>query len=218
MTKLEKYIPTIKFNKYLYIGIAVFFVLLLVWLQRQKDGGIRMWHTMLIMGNYDQEVAIPAAERSGYEAEVQKYDTLLNDFMLGTGTDILNRTNEQQGRFIKKAENLNLLGQNNLAIKTLIGASKYYPESPYIMDLLAAIYASAGSYQRALTLFERIVELVPDSKMGYAKPIMEMYARLGQGDKAGKLYIEYIKNWGAEDADLINLIRHERGLNPLKNQ
>jgi len=146
------------------------------------------------MGNYDQKRNISADQESGYKAEVQKYSDLIDNFMLGTGKTIINRTNEQQQWFLKKAENLNLLGQNNQAIKTLVSASKYFPESAYIMDLSAAIYAEAGAYQRALTLFEKIVEMVPDSKMGYAKPIMEMYARLGQTDKAGKLYIQYIKD------------------------
>ena len=213
--RIAKHLPTIKFNKYVYIGIAVLFVLLLGGLQRQKDGGIKVWDTMLIMGNYDQKVELSTEERSGYEAEVQKYDELIASFILGTGKDMGNRTKTELEWFLAKAENLNFLGQNNQAIKTLIAAYKYFPESTYIMDLLAAIYAEAGAYQRALTLFEKIVQLVPDSKMGYAKPIMEMYVRLGEVDTAGKLYIEYIKNWWAEDTKLVNMIRVARGLDPM---
>jgi len=214
MKKRTKYIPTIKFNKYAYIALALFFAFLLLWLQRQKNGGLKLWDTMVMLGNYNQSVDLSAEQISWYENEIQTYDDLISSFMSGTGAVV--RGNTQQERFLKKAQNLNLLGQNNKAIKTLIGAFKYYPESPYIMDLLATIYAKAGAYQRALDLFEKLVILVPESKMGYAKPIMEMYVKLGDADKAGKLYIQYISDGWAEDSALINQIREARGLAPLK--
>jgi tetratricopeptide (TPR) repeat protein len=194
MKKLIKYLPTIKFNKYVYAGIVVFFLLLLLGIKIQKDGGIKLGNNLLLLSDYNMSVDLTGENKATYEAEVKKYDELIAAFALGTGKDAGNRTQTELERFLKKAENLAMLGENNQAIKTLNGAFAYYPESPWLMDMLANIYAKAEAYQRALDLYTKLTEIIPDSKMVYAKPIILMHIGLGNEDTAGKLYIDYIKN------------------------
>ena len=89
---------------------------------------------MLIMGNYNKNLELSTGDVAKYEAEVQKYDDLINGFMLGTGKDLGSRTSTEMEWFLAKAENLAYLGQNNKAIRILIGAFKYYPDSPRIRE------------------------------------------------------------------------------------
>jgi len=156
---------------------------------------------MLVMNNYDQEIELSVEDRLAYEAEVQKYDDLINNFVPGTGEEIdlgngmkgiVDNSNPNQDRFIKKAQNLAALGRNNKAIKTLIDASSYHEDSLTIMDTLAGIYDQANAYQLALNIYNDILSNNPDKYMDYIKSVIHMYINLEDDDKAGKLYIEYI--------------------------
>ena len=181
---------------------------------------------MLLMGNFNQEVELSVEQRLGYEAEVQKYDDLIKNFVPGTGEEIdlgngmigmVDNSNPKQEWFLRKAQNLSALGENNKAIRSINTALGYYPDSVQALEMLAAVYADAKAYQYGLKTYNKLIELDPAKKMEYSRQIIAMYAGLGEADKAGKLYIEYIKNGWSEDTKLINMIRDARGLNPLKN-
>lgn len=158
---------------------------------------------MLLMGNFNQSVELSAEDRLKYEAEVQKYDDLISNFVPGTGEEIdlgngmigmVDNSNPKQEWFLQKAANLSLLGENNKAIRTINIALKYYPDSVQALGMLAAVYGDAKAYRYGLKTYEKLLELDPANKMNYSRQIIAMYIGLGEADTAGKLYIEYIKN------------------------
>lgn len=216
MQKRIDKLPTIKFNKYVYLGIIIFFVLLLGRVKWQQNAGLKIWNSLLFMWNYDKQVELSTGDRAKYEAEVQKYDNLIGDFTLNTGKDAKNRTNAQQEWFLNKAENLYKLGDSNKAVKTLYKALEYFPDSPWALEMLANVYAQAGEYQYALNMYQKIIKADPENQSLYAPKIIEMYVWLKDADKAGKLYIEYIKNWWEKNLELINKIRVLRELDPMQ--
>ena len=198
-----KRLPTVRFNKYVYLVIIILFVFLIGRLKWQKDGGLKIGDTMLLMGNFNQEVELSVEQRLGYEAEVQKYDDLIKNFVPGTGEEIdlgngmigmVDNSNPKQEWFLRKAQNLSALGENNKAIRSINTALGYYPDSVQALGMLAAVYADAKAYQYGLKTYNKLIELDPAKKMEYSRQIIAMYAGLGEADKAGKLYIEYIKN------------------------
>ena len=108
------------------------------------------------------------------------------------------------------------MGENNKAIRTLYHAFAYFPDSPWILDMLGGIYTQVGAYKYALQDYNKIIEMQPDLAMNYAKQIITIYVGMKDAETAGQKYIEYIKNGGKPDLQLINQIRALRKLDPLQ--
>ncbi|MBU0626891.1 hypothetical protein KKG31_08500 [Patescibacteria group bacterium] len=97
------------------------------------------------MSNYNKVVELTEEEKLGYEAEVQKYNDLINGVAMETetGENIAIQAVPDQTRFLYKSFNLSMLGRNNEAIKTIMDAQIYYPDSLSLMDFLARTYEQA---------------------------------------------------------------------------
>lgn len=224
--RILKHLPNIKFNKYVYIVLIVLFIVLIGRLKRQKDGGLKLGGEMLLTPNYDQKVELSVEERLSYEAEVQKYDDLINNFVPGTGKEIdlgngikgiTDESQPSQSWFLEKAKNLALLGKYTDAIKTVHKAMSYDPTSLPPLEALARLYRDASAYQKALDTFQEVITIDPQQQMIYMNDIIQMYIYLGDAETAGDQYVEFIKMWGEKNLVLINQIRELKGMKPLKN-
>ncbi len=221
LKKLTSYLPA-HVNKYVYIGMFVVFILLLVWMKWNQNWGLKVWDKILFGWNYDVEVELSVEDRLSFESEVQKYTDLIENFVPWTGEEIdlwngmiwtVDNSKPKADRFISKAKNQAKLWQHNDAMKTLREAKSHYEVSLSITEAFATTYDQAGAYKLAANTYQELVEI--DSGK-YIKNLIKAYINLGDDDKAWKLYIDYITEGGAKDLEIINGIRDLRDMEAMK--
>lgn len=168
--------------------------------------------------NYDIQVDLTTGEIAEFEAEVQKYTDLIENFVPGTGEKIIDFGSGIKGTaeveklpdddwFIQKANALGNLGRYTEAITTINEMFVLYPNSRVGLISLSNIYISLEKYSLAITYLEKLVELYGEGSLDYYRDLIAAYLTIDNAEQAGQRYIKYEQAGGPRDEDLMRKIK-----------
>ena len=168
--------------------------------------------------NYDINVSITPEQKTKYEADLKKYDTLIKDFKPTTGSQEIDFGSgvkwtaetiqkPEAEWFYEKARALEYLWRYTESIKTLNKLFTYYQNSAVARNNLGAMYANLGEYKYAIMNFKKLVEVFGDPYNEYTERIIRLYIDMGNGQEAGRWYVKYEENGGVRNEWLINQIK-----------
>lgn len=107
--------------------------------------------------------------------------------------NLLSQHPENDELLLIKATLLSSQGKTDEALQLTDRILKIYPQSYKTYELIASIYRKNGQYQRVLTVYDRMIQLVPHNATQISQYRVDAYVELGQYSEALALISQLIQ-------------------------